>query len=415
MVAALGTRIDCTLDDAGELRRHIGPRGLNSGPLAALVRTANLAHGPCLHWIRAGDEVIEQDAEAVDVAPNRGPLPLQDLGCEIEGRSGEIRRGVVVELSARAEVHQHDAAVFGPHHVVRLDIPMQQAGAMHRRHRAAELETDADSLGGADHLSLVEDLLEGVAANELHPQADLIGNCSAPWMVTTFGCRTRASNRPSWMIADAARSPEDAFGRQEFQRDLAIEPRVPGPVDLSEGARGRSARRAEDDSTSPARPHRPAPPGTAGSESASMDSAGCCDEDQRLLPGPLVVPRAAALSHQSSIRQPPSRSGSHRGSRRRDRQSAAHLAARFISSGVTHRRQCGAAAGGQHRGCQPAGLVAVRETGLMWANMLRAFQVGKALTSDGRPSSWMRPSRVAWAQVSWPACHLTKASASAVM
>ena len=48
----------------------------------------------------------------------------------------------------------------------------------------------------------------------------------------------------------------------------------------------------------------------------------------------------------------------------------------------------------------------VRETGLMWANMLRAFQVGNALTSNGAPSSWMRPSRVAWAQVSWPACHL---------
>jgi hypothetical protein len=52
------------------------------------------------------------------------------------------------------------------------------------------------------------------------------------------------------------------------------------------------------------------------------------------------------------------------------------------------------------QGCQPRGLVAVRETGLMWANMLRAFQVGKALTSDGAPSSWMRPSRMAWAQVS---------------
>src|SRR6187397_2988108 len=67
------------------------------------------------------------------------------------------------------------------------------------------------------------------------------------------------------------------------------------------------------------------------------------------------------------------------------------------------------------QGCQPRGLVAVRETGLMWANMLRVFQVGKALTSDGAPSSWMRPSRMAWAQVRWPACHLTKASASAVM
>ena len=51
----------------------------------------------------------------------------------------------------------------------------------------------------------------------------------------------------------------------------------------------------------------------------------------------------------------------------------------------------------------------------MWANMLRAFQVGKALIGDGEPSSWMRPSRVAWTHVSWPACNLTKASASAVM
>ena len=36
---------------------------------------------------------------------------------------------------------------------------------------------------------------------------------------------------------------------------------------------------------------------------------------------------------------------------------------------------------------QPAGLVAVPKTGLMWANMLRAFQVGKALTSDEGPLS----------------------------
>ena len=36
---------------------------------------------------------------------------------------------------------------------------------------------------------------------------------------------------------------------------------------------------------------------------------------------------------------------------------------------------------------QPAAVVAVRETGRMWANMLRAFQVGNALASDGRPST----------------------------
>src|SRR5262247_4948738 len=59
--------------------------------------------------------------------------------------------------------------------------------------------------------------------------------------------------------------------------------------------------------------------------------------------------------------------------------------------------------------------VATLGSGLMWANMLRAFQLGKARTSHDGPWSWMRESRVASVQVSWPACHLTKASASAVM
>jgi hypothetical protein len=53
--------------------------------------------------------------------------------------------------------------------------------------------------------------------------------------------------------------------------------------------------------------------------------------------------------------------------------------------------------------------------GLMWANMLRPFQVGKARTSHEGPWSWIRESRVASPQESWPACHFTNASASAVM
>jgi hypothetical protein len=59
--------------------------------------------------------------------------------------------------------------------------------------------------------------------------------------------------------------------------------------------------------------------------------------------------------------------------------------------------------------------VAAAASGLMWANMLRPFQVGKARTSHDGPSSWIRESRVASPQESCPACHLTNASASAVM
>ena len=51
----------------------------------------------------------------------------------------------------------------------------------------------------------------------------------------------------------------------------------------------------------------------------------------------------------------------------------------------------------------------------MWADALRAFQVGKARTSCEGPWSWMRRLRTAAAQLAWPACHLTNAPASAVM
>ena len=55
--------------------------------------------------------------------------------------------------------------------------------------------------------------------------------------------------------------------------------------------------------------------------------------------------------------------------------------------------------------CQFA--VAAAASGLMWANMLRPFQIGKARTSHDGASSWIRESRVASAQESWPACHFT--------
>jgi hypothetical protein len=53
--------------------------------------------------------------------------------------------------------------------------------------------------------------------------------------------------------------------------------------------------------------------------------------------------------------------------------------------------------------------------GLMSANMLPPFHVGKALTSQDGPSSLIRESRLACAHESCPACHFTNASASAVM
>ena len=107
---------------------------------------------------------------------------------------------------------------------------------MHRRHRATELETDADSFGGAEHLPLVEDLLERVAANELHPQADLISNL----LGTVDGDHVRMphAGEQSAFVDDGGRRAIAGQGTcgQELQRDFAIKPRIPGAVNLSERA-----------------------------------------------------------------------------------------------------------------------------------------------------------------------------------
>ena len=56
------------------------------------------------------------------------------------------------------------------------------------------------------------------------------------------------------MIADARAFAGRATGRQELQRDLAIEPRVPGAVDLSERA---PADPLEEPKMTPRAPARP--------------------------------------------------------------------------------------------------------------------------------------------------------------
>ncbi len=53
-------------------------------------------------------------------------------------------------------------------------------------------------------------------------------------MVTTFGCRTRASNRPSSMIDAPSWLDDDGSAGEQLERDLAIETRVPRAVDVAE-------------------------------------------------------------------------------------------------------------------------------------------------------------------------------------
>ena len=74
--------------------------------------------------------------------------------------------------SAGAEVHEDDAAAFLAHHVVRLDVAVDQPLGVDGGERAAQRPADDDRLVGAVGAARVDLGGQRPAVHELHPQAD---------------------------------------------------------------------------------------------------------------------------------------------------------------------------------------------------------------------------------------------------
>ena len=236
-VATGGVAGQRALDDADEGRGQIG--ALVAQPLGAVLLVAQPDFGERAGRQReaAGDEAEQQDADAVDVGLRRRRAAREQLGRHVERRAGEIRdRGLVGQLAdaAGAEVHQHHAAAAIAHHVLRLDVAMQQAGRVHRGQRFAHLGPEQRRLAGAEPALLLDDLLERRALDQLHPEAGEAGGAG------------RAEHRDDAAVPDlgqqAAFVDDDhrlvalrGFG-DELERDLAIELRIPGAIDDAVGA-----------------------------------------------------------------------------------------------------------------------------------------------------------------------------------
>ena len=101
--------------------------------------------------------------------------PASTSGDEVERRAGD-RGGldgfVVLEQQAGAEVHQHEAAALFADDVLRLDVAMDEAGGVDRGQRPAQVLAEQRRLAAAERALPLQQLLEGVAADELHPQPD---------------------------------------------------------------------------------------------------------------------------------------------------------------------------------------------------------------------------------------------------
>ena len=202
------------------------------------MRARDLAAIGAFDRVLACHHPVEQDSEAVDVGRARGRPPVEELGREIERRAGECRstsRSAGRELRARAEVHQDRPAAFLAHDVLRLDVAVDEAAAVNRGERLAEIHADGRRFLSAQRAARAQLVFHRAAVDELHPQADEPLDCSTPWTTTTLRWRTLARSDPSRSTRLESAAGVLGRDREELERDVAAE-RVAGAIDLGESS-----------------------------------------------------------------------------------------------------------------------------------------------------------------------------------
>ena len=201
---------------------------------------AYLVDRSALDRIRARDEVVEQHSQtrrclsqrwAIGQSTTREPDTVVCPSAVSRGRL--TRRQVIL---AGPEVDQHDAAGRLAHHVLGLDVAVQQPDGVRRRQRAAEIDADRDGFGHRERSALLKPCGERLAVDELGPDAGL----SVDALGAVDGDDIRMSNareqtafldRPARLIRGLLLGLVE-----QFQRDLAIEAGVPGAIDIAKCA-----------------------------------------------------------------------------------------------------------------------------------------------------------------------------------
>ncbi len=106
---------------------------------------------------------------------------------------------------------------------------------MHGGDRGAELDANRDGFGGGELRPALQELLERLTADELHPQSNLIADPLGA--VNGHDIRVADPREQPAFLDDRRRPVVAGAGRREqLQRHFAIETRVPGAINRAEGA-----------------------------------------------------------------------------------------------------------------------------------------------------------------------------------
>ncbi len=245
----------------------------------------------------AGEQLEQDDAQAVDVRGRGRHLAARLLGAEVvdrsERRAGQGDRGLG-DGPGDPEVGHLDLALARHEHVARLDVAMDEPVGMCGGNRAGDLGGQAGRLAGRQGAGSPDDRGEVLAIDELHhdERAGRIGavvvDAHDPAIVER-GRRLRLCAEPGEEVGVLA-----VLGTQHLDRDIALELRVVRPVD-----RGHATLAEElDQAVAPAED--------------GPDIRQACLRVRAARPSPIVVVRArieGSLRGDRSVRRTPARTG----------------------------------------------------------------------------------------------------------
>ena len=187
---------------------------------------------------RAGEQLEHDDARGVDVAALVQLRASRLLGAHVERRAGGSAHHLLrlPPLAGHAEVHQLHHAVAHDHHVLRLQVAVDDARLVHRGQPAADLLRDLQRGRDLERAAPTSSISRRVVPATYsivrkRTPSDSPESCTR----TTLGCVMRRASLISWRRRSVwFASWPSAFKRLE--RDLVVEVLVLHAEDLAHAA-----------------------------------------------------------------------------------------------------------------------------------------------------------------------------------
>ena len=173
-IAPRRIRLDRPFDHLHDRLREVGAEIAQLLAGTHRVGPLDIRHRGTVNRHASSEQEEQQDAEAVHVGGDRCAGAVEKLGRHVERCAGEdLRRPTRQERLGAAEIHQDDAPADFSHHVLRLDVAVQEPGTVQRGQGPAEIDADAGHFPRAHRSGVAHHLGERLPFDVLHPDPDL--------------------------------------------------------------------------------------------------------------------------------------------------------------------------------------------------------------------------------------------------